>query len=316
VQGDQWYSSIIPFSCYGENPAHETACTGGVDDDCDGAIDCADTDCIFDSTKPYTAVCLQTNPCGFTGGEVPVPMPSSGICDTNAGFPGTGQYTDYCLTKYLFVSSRGPYCCYSGTITKPTCTVGAELQCLSKVDLVVNVLATQDGSVVCDSSGWVCGATSKSVQCCNEEPVSDCAGQICGDDAGFGARTKTCDLRDGSLTKHECRCGACQFNSDCASQCCEVEIKYDANGDKKIEDCVAIDTITPDKKYLCARASPVGWHECDAANFAKNINNAGKSYMCLASNGQYGWNDVSWLNSVMIAAAFAFVLMPTFGKKF
>ena len=165
--------------------------------------------------------------------------------------------------------------------------------------------ACDSNCAYCSGSGTgACGMT-----CCGD---ADCAGQTC-EAEGFGARIKKCDT-----PTYSCKCGACQYNSDCVSQCCEKspEINSDVNGDGRIEDCVPLGSVALSNKYLCASASPTGWHECDAANFAKTIKNADASYVCLEDNGQYEWNDVSWLKNVMIVIAFAFVLMFLVRKRF
>jgi hypothetical protein len=49
-----------PAEC-GAPPASEVSCSGGQDDDCDGAVDCADTDC---AAHAACAVCLPpADPC-------------------------------------------------------------------------------------------------------------------------------------------------------------------------------------------------------------------------------------------------------------
>jgi hypothetical protein len=63
-------SCSCPVDC-GIPPATETSCTDGVDNDCDGAVDCADSDCAVDpacipTCLPRGASCTTNNQCCST----------------------------------------------------------------------------------------------------------------------------------------------------------------------------------------------------------------------------------------------------------
>jgi len=103
-------------------------------------------------------------------------------------------------------------------IDSKTCTAGTEVQCLSKVDLVVNVLTTQTGTSSCTSptAGWACDTAAKAVQCCGD-PDCQAAGVYC---SQYGNRYAKCDP-----TLHTCTvCDKCASSTtDCASGYCCTE---------------------------------------------------------------------------------------------
>jgi hypothetical protein len=203
------------------------------------------------------------------------------------------------------------HCSYlSSTTTKQTV---CSAECVSKI--LKDPKKNPDGTFanVCDKdSGWQCDYTVTAVQCCGDP---DCAGLTC-EAEGFGARVKTCKPDDPD--KYTCKCGPCSSNNDCVDQCCEKDpnINKDVNGDEKIEDCVGVgSTVTVGtKSYLCAKSSPVSWHECNAENIGKNIMN-GKSYICLNQNGGYTWFEITLLKDAMLAGSLAFVLIILLKKN-
>jgi hypothetical protein len=70
-----------PDAC---QPVGPEICTGGVDEDCDGAIDCADSDCIGDSACQSTAACTEytaKRSCNDDPGCEWVGNPRKGSCE-------------------------------------------------------------------------------------------------------------------------------------------------------------------------------------------------------------------------------------------
>jgi hypothetical protein len=200
------------------------------------------------------------------------------------------------------------HCSYASVTTTKQTVCSAE--CVSKI--LKDPKKNPDGTFanVCDKdNGWACDYTVTAVQCCLD---TDCINTklYCDGTRGtpdYGKKYVECDLSLHTCTK----CGGCVDPSQCDNQCCEYNLPGHPG-----EKCVPINTLKNNNQYLCASASPTGWHECNAVNLAKSVNNAGKSYVCLTNNGQYEWNDVSWLKNVMIAIAFAFVLMFLVRKRF
>jgi hypothetical protein len=131
---------------------------------------------------------------------------------------------------------------------------------------------------------------------------------------GYGLRVKTCDLIN-PLTKYTCRCGDCVENTDCVDQCCEAKINEDIDADGK-KDCVDLGRTNSNSKYLCASASPTGWHECNPANIGKVFKDDDKSYVCLADEGDYKWIETISFKPIMVSLAFVFVAATILKGKF
>lgn len=96
-------------------------------------------------------------------------------------------------------------------------------------------------------------------------------------------------------------CGGCQVPANCDNECCEYVISAGSN-------CVPLYTLRSNNQYLCASASPTGWHECDEQSVLKMLNVDGNSYICMSQNGKYAWAQVPNASLFAIFVAIAFVL--------
>jgi hypothetical protein len=82
----------IPACSYRYDVVHETACTGGQDEDGDGLVDCDDPDCL-DAPACQGPVCNDDDICD--PGEV---CPGCADCCVGACAPGEGTPYDYIMT--------------------------------------------------------------------------------------------------------------------------------------------------------------------------------------------------------------------------
>jgi len=297
----------------------DNRCKDCEDNDCNIHVDCADSACASSAAcacdygtcandeKPewymsgssctyrcvHNDLCLpQDNPCA----------PDASSCAALAPTcPGTSLSLGGSVCCYNYATfDAGGYCCYAGRdADKEPCPAGGT-SC--SYDALGNpVLVTNNGNNICDPShGWKCDGTSQAVDCCGD---TDCAGLTCAAE-GYGARIKTCKLDDPD--KYTCRCGDCVENTDCVNQCCEAKINEDIDADGK-KDCVDLGRTNSNLKYLCASASPTGWHECNPANIGKVFKDDDKSYICLADNSDYKWMETISLKLIMASLAFVFV---------
>jgi hypothetical protein len=56
----------------------------------------------------------------------------------------------------------------------------------------------------------------------------------------------------GTLNEYTCNWETCRSNSDCrGNYCCEAVIRKRVNNDDDMEDCVYIDSVSEDDRWLC-----------------------------------------------------------------
>jgi hypothetical protein len=174
-------------------PAKETTCNDGADNDCDGAVDCADSDC------------RASSPASLTGGQ---------NCST------TGRFGEVC--------SYGGACTCTGNggtpeVSEVSCSDGKDNDCNTLIDCKDPSCYTAGGS--CGANGRICSstpsglpATPGSCVCggnggtpetaevtCNDGKDNDCDGLVdCADTANCAGRS--CGTNGRTCSGTACLC--------------------------------------------------------------------------------------------------------------
>ncbi|MFC1611856.1 hypothetical protein ACFL6C_12910 [Myxococcota bacterium] len=167
-----------------QTAATEVICSDGVDDDCDGAIDCTDADC------PDGAACGPNGAsCDGDACQCPNPDPNESACDNALDDDCDGAFdcADPDCADGTGCGSHGLECsagaclCPTGLSTETTCGDGADDDCDGDVDCD----DTDCDSVTCGTNGLVCSAgacicpTGASTETrCDDSVDDDCDGEV------------------------------------------------------------------------------------------------------------------------------------------
>ncbi len=191
----------------GSAPSAESSCENGVDDDCDGAVDCADADCTSD------AAC-SVEPCG------------DGACDS-----ASGENACTC-----------PADCGSPRATERKCSDHTDDDCDGAVDCADSDCASDAacsvepcGDGVCDSASGEdgctcpedCGSPPSSERKCTDGMDDDCDGYADGDDpdciAASGCGNGVCegDGEDCFTCPEDCGCRGNGCKACCGDGACK-----------------------------------------------------------------------------------------------
>ena len=146
-----------PEDC-GSAPPMEVSCENGVDEDCDGAVDCADTDCASN------AVC-NVEPCG------------DGACDSDNGEDGCTCPSD----------------CGAPPSTERKCTDGMDDDCdgLADGDDPDCIVSSGCGNGVCEGDGEDCFTCPEDCGCRGTGCKACCGNGVC---KGPGENKNTCPV--------------------------------------------------------------------------------------------------------------------------
>lgn len=146
-----------PVDC-GVPPSSESNCTNGIDDDCDGAVDCADSNCATNSA-------CATDPCG------------DGVCDTVNGEDGCTCSQD----------------CGSAPSTETLCSNGMDDDCdgLADGDDPDCSATPWCGNGVCDGNGEDCFTCPQDCGCRGKDCRACCGDGVCG---GPGENANNCPV--------------------------------------------------------------------------------------------------------------------------
>mgnify|MGYP006410957023 FL=1 len=278
-------------------------CSDGLDNDCDGFVDCYDADCFgFTGT---------TGVCCVSGGD--------GVCEgalnqCNAAGTGTNYFLDSCdvncnlqTGNTCASSSLGSICtgdldCDGGTPQNycPTTGTWCDSGC-GEIDRDSSQVACEDSGGNCDAETW-----SSSYVCCNGDDGTDnCDADT--DCSGGYLCTNSCQCSTGCSDDNECQYGYFCVNGDCSTggsgaDCednsdCSTSYTCDTNYDV----CVSCDGNSvqndPSSGYghgLCERGyNSDGTGGCDltSANSDEKAPNACVGNLAYISSSCYYYND-------------------------
>ncbi len=250
-------------------------CSNAIDDDCDSATDCADTDCGGLACDDGL-FCTQTDVCSggtCVGGGNPCGPPSDGDC------AACNEDTDDCSAQEPDSSTCGDGVCEAcaGGVCTPS-GAGSESSCPTCQDCngagaCANVATgTSDGGClspnVCDSTGGCCAPESDGAFCSRH-------GKNCGSFSGTDncgvARTANCGAS----------CGACK---SCVSNVCTNDAAGSESTCGVCQDCnssgACANVATGQTDVGCASPNVCNGGSCcspetDAAFCARNGKNCG-----------------------------------------
>lgn len=152
-------------------PTTETACTDGMDDDCDHAIDCADSDCSgIDCDDGLT--CTVTDRCAMDGACAGLPMDcDDGIaCTTDACAEGTG--CTHTPSDALCMDMAGGHCDAASGCQYPTCSA-ATCVAVDACDTATCVGTTCTHTPACTTGQTCCGGACHPTACSDGNPCTD-----------------------------------------------------------------------------------------------------------------------------------------------
>ena len=250
--------------------------------------------CLTGDTECYTFVTVRGTGCTD---PVEGPVAGEGCC--------WGQTT-------IYSDGSKTYCCYDNYDNiKASCAN----YCAGNKRYVFD-------KDVCQTGGWGCSYIEAET-CVSPLPICTPGGCVqCSLDShctGYGSNNikKVCECPSGcTLTGSSYTCKekpSCSSTTsgDCASgYCCDRDPGVGGSGN-----CYGpAAKIYTNTKWLCATASPTGWHECAEASMGQTISSAGKSYICLNENGEYKWGETLSTNPFIIALSLLFFL-PAVLKK-
>ncbi|MDQ3036234.1 MAG: hypothetical protein M3Y87_27785 [Myxococcota bacterium] len=196
---DEWCDAVrgcVPFEAGPRCPATETACSDGRDDDCDGAIDCADPDCrgrTCDDDDP----CTQDDVCGSDGGAcagTALECDDGNACTEDACDPGSGE----CMSAPNAAScDDGLFCNGTDTCADGSCSVHAGSPC----------------PVSCSETTGACTECASAADCGTPPPTSwgPCE---------FASACATSGTQTGTTTTLSCDAGACRTTVTQSTRSC------------------------------------------------------------------------------------------------
>jgi hypothetical protein len=191
--------------CFGQlNPSGESNCGDNVDNDCDGDIDCADSNCNGDSCGSYGMECVSfTCVCSGNGGAVQSAESSCGDshdndCDGNIDCADSQCAGDPCGSNGMICSGGSCVCSGNGgtpQTSESNCGDNHDNDCDGATDCA-------DGNCngdPCGSNGRIC--ISNTCQCPTSPPELNCGDGVDNDCDG------ATDCADGDCNGMECSGG-------------------------------------------------------------------------------------------------------------
>lgn len=233
-------------------PATETSCTDGLDDDCDGDIDCADADCAGVSCDDGSA-CTEGDVCSAgTCGGTAIDCDDGNECTDDSCDPDTGctndpntaacddgtwcNGTDSCRDG-LCQDHADPPCadfCNEAAMACDMCrndsdcgsvTYGSWSSC-GGFSGTCGESGTQSRSVMtprCDAGACVVDASTETRSCSRDTDGTSCGSTTYGSWSSCGGYSSTCDetgTRSRSVTTRTCGSGSCQSNTSTQNGSC------------------------------------------------------------------------------------------------
>lgn len=187
--------------CYAAGGLPAETCANGVDDNCNGAVDCKDAACGDGTSCGAGKVCKASNcvvPC--------TPMP--GTCTAN---PGASK----CIRgKWICNASGNNQCVDDGTTS--ACGAGQLCQsgsCVGVCTTTGGACSTNPGASTCIRGRLRCNTTTNTEECINDGTTSKCTGAekctngTCVPCGGLGQ--PCCASNVCSATDSECKDGRC-----------------------------------------------------------------------------------------------------------
>jgi hypothetical protein len=235
--GKRCQASTFTCVCPGSQATGETTCDDGLDNDCDGLIDCADSDCLTKTCAPFGKSCAAGGLCSCSGNGGPVEVTEGATvgadtcgdgkdndcdgfvdcADSNCRPVTLGTAGKSCSNLVATPPTIGKVCDFSGQCICPGGQI-AEASCADSLDNdcdgLIDCADPDCLNKSCSLTGMKCSATSASgCTCpagsventnalCSDHLDNNCDGKIDCDDpgcAGFGCNTL--------LTTYKCTTG-------------------------------------------------------------------------------------------------------------
>jgi len=197
----------------------ETSCSDGSDNDCDGDVDCADSDCLGEVCGPNGFTCSSTLNCSCAGGSSMENDCGNGIdddcdgqvdcLDSDCKGSSVGQYGDNCDSATTFgkvCDWLGACVCKTGALAETLCGNGEDDDC--------------DGLIDCEDDDCRPGGVSEGNYCDNLAHTCAGAPDLSGDYCILCPGGEITETTCGDQVDNDCDGDVDCYDADCLGQQC------------------------------------------------------------------------------------------------